>query len=90
VVGEDGRPESVVVPTPSSREQKVAEWEALGLGSGLAIPVLAGSKAVGVLEFFSAEPIRADPELLELLLSVGTQLGRVVERHDRRRRDSLR
>jgi PAS domain S-box-containing protein len=80
VVGEDGRLESVVVPSPSSRGQKVAEWEALGRGSGLAIPVLAGSKAVGVLEFFSAEPIRADPELLELLLSVGTQLGRVVER----------
>jgi ammonium transporter len=80
VVGADGRPESVVVPSPDSGGQRVAEWEALRLGSGLAIPVLAGSKAVGVLEFFSAEPIRADPELLELLLSVGTQLGRVVER----------
>ena len=33
-----------------------------------------------MLEFFSDEPFPADAELLELLLSVGTQLGRVVER----------
>ena len=41
---------------------------------------MAGSTVVGVLEFFSDEPFPADAELLELLLSVGTQLGRVVER----------
>jgi len=35
---------------------------------------------VGVLEFFSGEPFPYDAELLDLLLSVGTQLGRVVER----------
>ena len=41
---------------------------------------MVGTKAVGVLEFFADEPFQADPDLLELLLSVGTQLGRVVER----------
>jgi PAS domain S-box-containing protein len=35
---------------------------------------------VGVLEFLAEEPLPADAELLELLMSVGTQLGRVVER----------
>jgi ammonium transporter len=55
------------------------------LGSGgdppsVAVPVLAGSSVVGVLEFLASEPIDADPELLELLMSVGTQLGRIVER----------
>jgi ammonium transporter len=56
------------------------EWAELGLGAGLAVPIMAGTTAVGVLEFFADEHIEADPELLELLLSVGTQLGRVVER----------
>ena len=41
---------------------------------------MAGSTAVGVLEFFSEEPVEAEAELLELLMSVGTQLGPVVER----------
>jgi ammonium transporter len=46
----------------------------------VAVPILAGSTVVGVLEFLASEPIDADPELLELLMSVGTQLGRIVER----------
>ena len=41
---------------------------------------MAGSDVVGVMEFFAEEPFPADAELLDLLLSVGTQLGRVVER----------
>ena len=41
---------------------------------------MAGSHVVAVMEFFSERPLPADSELLDLLLSVGTQLGRVVER----------
>jgi ammonium transporter len=70
----------VVVPLEGLRASRVDEWIELGLRSGLAVPVMAGSHAVGVMEFFAAEPLPADAELLELLLSVGTQLGRVVER----------
>jgi ammonium transporter len=56
------------------------EWAELGLRAGLAVPIMAGTNVVGVLEFFADEHLEAEPELLELLLSVGTQLGRVVER----------
>jgi ammonium transporter len=80
VVGERGVLEPVLVPMETERGQRAREWHELGLGAGLAVPILAGETAVGVLEFFSGEPFPADPELLELLLSVGTQLGRVVER----------
>ena len=52
----------------------------LGLRAGLAIPIMAGNDAVGVLEFSSDARFPVDAELMELLLSVGTQLGRVVER----------
>ncbi len=70
----------VAVPLQSLRAIRSAEWVELGLYAGLAVPIMAGSVAVGVLEFFSDQPVPPDTELLELLLSVGTQLGRVVER----------
>jgi ammonium transporter len=71
---------SVVVPLEGLRGTRAAEWVELGLRAGLAVPIMAGTKSVGVLEFFSDQPFAADAELLELLMSVGTQLGRVVER----------
>src|SRR5262249_5710674 len=73
-------PESVEIPLRGSRASRWADWVALGLHAGVAVPVTTGSTVVGVLEFFSDESLRPDPELLDLLLSVGTQIGRVVER----------
>jgi PAS domain S-box-containing protein len=75
-----GGSEPVAVPLEGLRAVRAAEWIDLDLRAGLAVPIMAGSEAVGVLEFFSNRPFHADAELLELLLSVGTQLGRVVER----------
>jgi PAS domain S-box-containing protein len=69
-----------VIPLGGLRGSRTAEWLELGLRAGLAVPVMAGNTAVGVLEFFAGESLTVDAELLELLLSVGTQLGRVVER----------
>jgi len=57
-----------------------AKWVELGLRAGLAVPIMARTDAVGVLEFFSNQPFPVDEEFLDVLLSVGTQLGRVVER----------
>jgi Amt family ammonium transporter len=75
----DRAPEPLVVPLEEAGARS-ADWVALGLRSGLAVPVMAGSTVVGVLEFFTDEALQADTELVELLLSVGTQVGRVVER----------
>jgi ammonium transporter len=75
-----GTTTSHVIPLEGIRGSRTAEWLELGLRAGLAVPVMAGSTVVGVLEFFSDKPFAVDAELLELLLSVGTQLGRVVER----------
>ena len=77
---EDAKPVTVTIPIETVRRRRADEWFEMGLRAGLAVPIMAGSSAVGVLEFFSDEPFPADAELLELLLSVGTQLGRVVER----------
>jgi ammonium transporter len=75
-----GSPTPVAVPIEGMRAVRAAEWIGLGLRAGVAVPIMAGTTVVGVLEFFADEPFPADRELLELLLSVGTQLGRVVER----------
>ena len=51
-----------------------------GLAASFAIPVLSRAETVGVIEFFETRPMRRDPALLELMVQVGTQLGRVAER----------
>jgi ammonium transporter len=78
IAGASGR--SLVVPPEGARGLHAAAWSDLGLRAGLAVPIMAGPTAVGALEFFSDKAFPVDAELLELLLSVGTQLGRVVER----------
>ncbi|HTJ75802.1 MAG TPA: response regulator [Acidimicrobiales bacterium] len=52
----------------------------LGAGAGFAVPLLAGSDVVGVLEFFSPDVASTDRALLDLVSQVGTELGRVAER----------
>ena len=54
--------------------------EAVGLITGLAVPVRVGEAVVAVLEFFSDRPIEADAELNQALEHAALQLGRVVER----------
>jgi diguanylate cyclase (GGDEF)-like protein/PAS domain S-box-containing protein len=52
----------------------------VGVKSGFAVPVLAGADVVAVLEFFAAEIVEPDEELLQVLDDIGRQLGRVFER----------
>ena len=61
---------------------------AVGLRAGFAFPVLAGAEVVAVLEFFSLTARAPDDAFLEVMASVGTQLGRVFERE--RAAESLR
>jgi len=51
-----------------------------GVRGAVAWPIRAGGQVVAVAEFFSGRPERPDPELMELLGNLGTQLGLVVER----------
>jgi len=53
---------------------------ALGITTTAAFPVMAQHRVVGVLEFFSDKTIEPDQGVLESMASVGTQLGRVIER----------
>jgi PAS domain S-box-containing protein len=50
------------------------------LKTAYAFPILAGKETVGVLEFFSNETEQPNPVLIEVMVHIGTQLGRVIER----------
>src|SRR5262245_28200406 len=80
VVGDKDVFGRIPIPIASDRGKRAGEWRELGLGAALAVPILVGETTVGVFEFFAEAAFQPDPELLELLLTVGTQLGRVLER----------
>jgi PAS domain S-box-containing protein len=52
----------------------------LGLKFASGFPLLLGSKVVGVMEFFSVVDEEPDPKLLKIMIHLGAQLGRVIER----------
>lgn len=52
----------------------------LGLRTLVAFPVLAGREAFATIELFHSQQVEKEPELLEVLEQVGTELGRVIER----------
>ena len=75
-----GEPTWVVDVTKDTNFPRAKLAEDIGVKSGVAFPVLVGDDVVAVLEFFSAEPLEPEETMLEVMASVGTQLGRVVER----------
>lgn len=60
--------------------QRAAIAQAAGLVAACGLPILIGREVAGVLEFFHTERIVADDKLQELMLLLGTQIGRFIER----------
>ncbi|MBI4384497.1 MAG: PAS domain S-box protein [Nitrospinae bacterium] len=52
----------------------------IGVRGGFGFPVVVGKEIVGVLEFYTSEAVERDDKLLEVMVNMGVQLGRVVER----------
>ena len=59
-----------------------------GLHAAFAFPITLKSGVLGVIEFFSREVRDADPELVQMMTSVGSQVGQFIERT--RAEDALR
>ncbi len=69
--------------------QRAQAAAATGLGAGFAFPALIGQEVVAVLEFYTTEPRPTDHLLVDILLHIGAQLGRVVERERIRDQERL-
>lgn len=67
-----------VTQDPAFLRAGIAEQS--GLRAAFAFPVLVGTEAMAVMEFFAREPMEPDPSLLSIMSQIGTQLGRVMER----------
>jgi GAF domain-containing protein len=59
-----------------------------GLRAAFAFPITYKSDVLGVIEFFSREVRYADPELVQMMTTVGGQVGQFIERT--RAEDALR
>jgi two-component system, NtrC family, sensor kinase len=57
-----------------------------GLRSAFAVPIVLRGECLGVLEFFSHESRPPDLAILEMMTSLGTQIGQLIERHQMRAR----
>jgi PAS domain S-box-containing protein len=74
------KPEYVpdVVPDENFPRAPIAERE--GLHTAFGFPILLGGEVLGVIEFFSREIRQPDQELLDMLATIGSQIGQFIER----------
>jgi PAS domain S-box-containing protein len=67
-----------VTKDPNFPRAKLADD--IGVKAGFACPVIVGMEVVAVLEFFAPDAVEPDQSLLDTLVQIGLQLGRVAER----------
>jgi PAS domain S-box-containing protein len=53
-----------------------------GLKTAFGFPILLGSEIVGVIDFFGSKIVKPDPELVEMMASIGSQIGQFIERNN--------
>jgi PAS domain S-box-containing protein len=87
-VWESGVPACIpdVVHDPSFL--RASEAARAGLHAAFAFPILLGGEVLGVIDFLSRAVRQPDPELLDMMASVGSQIGQFIER--KRAEDALR
>src|SRR5262245_17077763 len=67
-----------VVPDENLPRRAIAERE--GLHAAFGFPILLRGEVLGVIEFFSRELRQPDQELLDVLATIGSQIGQFIER----------
>jgi PAS domain S-box-containing protein len=67
-----------VVPDENFPRASIAERE--GLRAAFGFPILLGAEVLGVIEFFSREIRQPDQELLNVLATIGSQIGQFIGR----------
>lgn len=77
---ESGKPAWIIDINKDSNFPRLKIVSDFGIKSGFALPVMTGSKVAAVLEFFSEDSHEPDKEFMDILVHIGTQIGRVAER----------
>lgn len=55
-------------------------FEEAGVRGVFGFPITTGDDVIAVMEFYSPQPMAPDAQLLEMVASIGSQLGRLMER----------
>ena len=76
-----GQPVWIVDVNKDPNFPRARHADNLGVKAGFGFPIQMGENIVGVLEFYSPEAVEPDAKLLSIMSNIGTQLGRVSERH---------
>lgn len=79
-VARDGRPAWIRDLAGDPNFPRAEAALAAGLRAAFAFPVVTGDRVVAVIELFTRQPSAPDRDLLDVMETVGTQLGRVFER----------
>jgi PAS domain S-box-containing protein len=74
------QPAWIVDVTRDANFSRASSAAKAGLGSAFAFPLRLGSDMLGVIEFFSCERRLPDEELLQMVATLGSQLGQCLER----------
>ena len=77
-----GQPAWIIDVTKDSNFPRAQLAQDIGVKAGFAFPILIGAKVLGVMEFFSPKAVEPDPQMLDIMAQIGTQLGRVLERKE--------
>lgn len=75
-----GQPAWIIDVTKDSNFPRAQLAQDIGVKAGFAFPILIGTKVLGVMEFFSPKAVEPDPQMLDIMAQIGTQIGRVLER----------
>jgi len=62
------------------RWERISVTEKIGLKSGFAVPINSGEERLGVMTFLSCETKYNDIFLLELMVTIGSQIGQFIKR----------
>ena len=79
-VWESGRPQWVTDVAADDNFPRSDEAAASGLHAAFCFPIRGLDGIIGVIEFLAAEPRQPDSHLLDLMDSLGGQLGDYIER----------
>lgn len=81
-VWESGKPAWITDIATNGNFARAALAQRAGLHGAFAFPILLAHEILGVLEFFSAEVREPDHALIEMMETVGSQIGQYIERKE--------